>query len=717
MMGQRKRTQPDRLNIKHLSSPDTARRYWTPRIGHVGRRPQVDEDILVFTGDAGPVEWQPARIVRVRELVACGGAIKKHKCAGVRPRSRYEFDVAYYGWDKRYNETVKDERIRPMVPLYVTQCKALVQQVEEVMPAFLAGKPKGWVRGAGPEWVEASSPGEGFVRHKQLPEAGLCSVVDVAVRQMEKNGRMTLAYCIEYKLDCHDKHNGWVDASMIDLSAPPPATLAEGDCLPLDISERECYLDHEDEHRGVDSIRVQLERNTLWVALEDFTMFATSWGPGEGKQGGRGYSKWQWPAKLEAKFQVKKMRDPAGGSPQETKVVPAHLLDAVTQYLPWTATERFRQHDSMWLRDALRDELAKIGRQELLEQSTVCVTNRRFETLWFEVDEAWMPIDLVTQLSHQPMLSSQDLVNFIRGRKLHAAEARVWQELCGGPLRRFQQQGNKAVLKLLHLNSDSATTMAIAGDNIESIVVTALKGLERNTSASACALREAMFCVRQKPRWLKLRDALNHFGVEDAPPTDLGDDDDDADEAKAGDDQYCSSHGDDTQLMGATTSDEEQQGCGDVEHTCALTRPSAYQPVRWEELQPLKRKLDVAEWTEQSESVVPKVKGKSGAATALFSFNYESVERVFCEGPKGHPERKLDPQQISDVLCGHTKPEQLVGIGEITDEGHPVRKSATQHGYNAPVYLVYAKRQLPYGTVLGEVRPAPILTTRDYTPL
>eukprot|EP01048_Picozoa_sp_COSAG05_P029292 COSAG05_NODE_9557_length_616_cov_1.042553_1_plen_118_part_01 len=118
-MRRRKRTQPIRLDIKHLSSPDTARRYWTPRVGHVGRRPQVGEAILVSTPDDGAVEWQPARIVRVRELMACSAASKKAKCDGVRPRPRYEFDVTYYGWRKAYDETVKDERIRPMLPPYV----------------------------------------------------------------------------------------------------------------------------------------------------------------------------------------------------------------------------------------------------------------------------------------------------------------------------------------------------------------------------------------------------------------------------------------------------------------------------------------------------------------------------------------------------------------------------------------------------------------------
>jgi hypothetical protein len=497
-MGKRKRKQPSRLD-QQPATVTSARRYWEPRVGHVGRRPQVGEDILVYTPTnvrqpgLSPCDWQPACVLKVREL-AGGGPVPKKPNGG--RKLRCEFDVRYYGWDGSYDDTVADDSIRPMTGYYVSKCQDLVGQAKEVMrtPAYLAGLPRGWVLGAGRDWVEASGPGEGFVRNTLLPKAGMCRVVGMAVRQMEKTAPMILAYEIEYKLESQDKFGGWVDASVIDLSVPPPATLSDHDdgCMRLDITEREGYLDHEGQRRGVESVRVQLERNTLWVALEDFTMFVTSWGPGE--QSGGGYSKWDnWPRTLVAKFQTKKMPGPSSGSTtfQDTKVVPAHFLDAVTECLPWTATERCRHSgDGQWLQQALEDELAKIGRQELLVQSAIKITERRSETLWFDVCDFWLPIDLVWQHSRQPLLSSKDLGAFILGRALNGAESKVWKELCDGALRRFLHS-QKAILSMLHADSGPA----IAGDNIESVVVAALRALEGETRTTACTWRRELFSV------------------------------------------------------------------------------------------------------------------------------------------------------------------------------------------------------------------------------
>jgi hypothetical protein len=219
--------------------------------------------------------------------------------------------------------------------------------------------------------------------------------------------------------------------------------------------------------------------------------------------------------------------------------------------------------------------------------------------------------------------------------------------------------------------------------------------------------------VRQQPRWLHLRDNLRRFGVEDAAPTDCPLSDEDSDSEGDSDDVG--------HIRGQQqdNSDGVDSGHDDNRADDATQAVCRYRPVRWRQLKPPRKKLDVAEWTEQSQSVVPKKKkslvGKSGSAangregtsgsgagTTLFHFNYDSVEKSFCHGPSNDPARALSAQQISDVLCGQTKPEHLVGIGEIVDPSHPVRKAATEHGYTDPVYLVFAKKDLPYGTVLGE---------------
>jgi hypothetical protein len=62
----------------------------------------------------------------------------------------------------------------------------------------------------------------------------------------------------------------------------------------------------------------------------------------------------------------------------------------------------------------------------------------------------------------------------------------------------------------------------------------------------------------------------------------------------------------------------------------------------------------------------------------------------------------IPPTTVKAALGNPSRLKGLVGIGEIVDDEHPVRKHAVSAGREEPAYLGFAKQHLPKGTILGE---------------
>ena len=152
-----------------------------------------------------------------------------------------------------------------------------------------------------------------------------------------------------------------------------------------------------------------------------------------------------------------------------------------------------------------------------------------------------------------------------------------------------------------------------------------------------------------------------------------------------------------------TSSEEEDDSeDSDDQQEQEPSRCPEMRAISWSSLvpaPPCKHARQHAQWRAEAEAIIPKRETDRRLKAGEFEFCPESR--------RCHPEEigdgRIKQAQIRGILTGNAKPvSDRVGIGEITDQDHHVRRAATENGYTQPVYLAYAKRKMVAFTVLGE---------------
>eukprot|EP01044_Picomonas_judraskeda_P000914 COSAG03_NODE_46_length_16816_cov_6.510492_5_plen_1093_part_00 len=496
------------------------------------------------------------------------------------------------------------------------------------------------------EQYQMPDSGQYVVRtHKGLSH-GIAKVLDRAIRQMAENSAFEVAWYLEYELEKHQKHNGFVAAKECEPAAAPTLAMDRA-ALQIDLNER---------RDGVQTLPLMRHGDTIWVALSDLLLFVGRKVP---------VSKLPRPLTARIKDRVFALR---GEQPRECKALPLQLYKTFIECLPRDLAAAFRRRpsaeeasDAEWLLGKIHAKLQE-AKFALPEDERLELPPRDDEVVYVTDGDRRVRVRVRVRPGKQPLLSGIDLFALIERKSRNPA---VFKPLLMKTLRRFvhpqpiQFSGQSA--------SNSVSEPTIPADCLDQMLDYAIEHLPDDKTGR----RAAVGHFRDTSEYHWLREVIEDLTDSDAETTVLGHEEmNEQDESESSDSES-----------------EDTARCGEM-----------WRLVEWKDIKPSPPcpvPLQQPHWTKEAESCIPRASSDRKNARAG-DFDYH------CMVAKDEKDN-IVKQEIEAVLTRKSKPVSYrVGVAEILDQQNHVLKAARKNEYQGPVYLAYAKRQMRAYTILGE---------------
>ncbi len=324
---------------------------------------------------------------------------------------------------------------------------------------------------------------------------------------------------------------------------------------------------------------------------------------------------------------------------------PVSLFGSIIRCLPLEHARRHRQSgDAEWLRSEIASELSVINCASVLRPRTVQLPQRT-ETLRGVPGGRPKTIDVHVIPGAQPLIDASDFLRLVaRQTKRHprdTVEALVRSLVVSGVSTDALTLDAKPVLP--------ADLCVLALDTLANSAVLDVTAAARFRSSSA---------------WCWIRDQLADLTDDGAVRTNLA------------------------WQASARAPPLAQDAVDPVDNDCG------YEPVSWSLVESERglERITQPVWSAEAESGLPKQKLRTKTDAKYVYALSEKCAYMKNGVNMDDIERALDP------TSGH-RMEDYVGIGRITDEDHPVLRC---HSGTASAFLLYAMRDLPAFTVVGE---------------
>lgn len=324
---------------------------------------------------------------------------------------------------------------------------------------------------------------------------------------------------------------------------------------------------------------------------------------------------------------------------------PVSLFGCIMRCLPLEHSRRHRQSgDAEWLRSEIASELSVINCASVLRPRAVELPQRT-ETLRDVPGGKPKTIDVHVIPGAQPLIDASDFLRLVARQT-----------------KRFSFETVEDLVRSLVVSGASSDALTLGAKRV---LPADLCALALDTLASSAVFNvSAVARFRSSSAWCWIRDQLADLTDDGAVRTSLA---------------WQSS---------ARAPSIAQDAVDSVDNDCG------YEPVSWSLVESERglERITQPIWSAEAESGLPKQKLRT-KTDAKYVYAISEKDAYMKNGVNMD-----DIERALDATSGH-RMEDFVGIGRITDEDHPVLRC---HSGTASAFLLYAMRDLPAFTVVGE---------------